>query len=160
MTMNVYLSFGSNVGNRKRNIEKAVNELSANNIFPVKMSSFYETSPVGPKQRYFYNCAGMFKTDLTPEKLLDFIKKTEQKLGRTKTFRWGPRVIDIDILFYGKEVVKSKRLSIPHLEIINRLFVLLPMNEISPGFMHPVLKKTIRKILKEFCKTIDTVRKL
>ncbi|MFA7074110.1 MAG: 2-amino-4-hydroxy-6-hydroxymethyldihydropteridine diphosphokinase [Endomicrobiaceae bacterium] len=158
--MNIYLSFGSNIGDRRQNILKAVAALEENNIRKIKLSSFYETSPVGPKQRHFYNCAGMFKTDLTPEKLLDFIKKTEQKLGRTKTFRWGPRVIDVDILFYGKEVVKSKILSIPHSEIINRLFVLLPMNEISPGFVHPVLKKTIRKILKESCKTIDTVSRL
>lgn len=158
--MNIYLSFGSNIGDRRQNILKAVAALEENNIRKIKLSSFYETSPVGPKQRYFYNCAGVFKTDLKAEKLLEIIKKTEKGLGRKKTFKWGPRVIDIDILFYGGEIVELAKLSIPHPEIMNRLFVLLPMNEISPGFVHPVSKKTIKRILKEFVKNGDTVKKI
>lgn len=144
----IYLSLGSNIGNRKRNLEKAVAELSNNNINKIKISSLYETEPVGPKQRNFYNIAGKFKTNLNPQELLKVLKQTEEKLGRTKTYRWGPRVIDIDILFYGKQIVKTKNLIIPHKEIINRVFVLVPMKEIAPNFVHPIKHKTIKSLNK------------
>ena len=142
----IYLSLGSNIGNRKKNLEKAVTELGKNNIENIKISSLYETEPVGPKQRNFYNIAGKFKTNLNPQELLKVLKQTEEKLGRTKTYRWGPRVIDIDILFYGKKAIKSKNLIIPHKEIPNRAFVLVPMNEIAPNFIHPVFHKAIKTI--------------
>ncbi|MBQ1609853.1 MAG: 2-amino-4-hydroxy-6-hydroxymethyldihydropteridine diphosphokinase [Elusimicrobia bacterium] len=144
----IYLSLGSNIGNRKKNLEKAVAELSKNNIKEIKISSLYETEPVGPKQRNFYNIAGKFKTNLNPRELLKVLKQTEQKLGRIKTYHWGPRVIDIDILFYGKQVIKSKNLIIPHKEIINRAFVLVPMAEISANYIHPVYKKAIKTLNK------------
>jgi 2-amino-4-hydroxy-6-hydroxymethyldihydropteridine diphosphokinase len=142
----IYLSLGSNIGNRKRNLEKALTELEINKIKKIKISSFYETEPVGPKQRNFYNIAGKFKTNLTPQNLLKTVKKIEEYLGRTETYRWGPRVIDIDILFYGKQIIKTKNLIIPHKEIINRAFVLVPMNEIAPNFIHPVYCKTIKTL--------------
>ncbi len=142
----IYLSLGSNIGNRKKNLEKAVAELNKNNIKEIKISSLYETEPVGPKQRNFYNIAGKFKTNLNPQELLKVLKQTEQKLGRTKTYHWGPRVIDIDILFYGKQVIKSKNLIIPHKEIINRAFVLVPMKEIASNFVHPTQHKTIKTL--------------
>lgn len=144
----IYLSLGSNIGNRKKNLEKAVAELNKNNIKGIKISSLYETEPVGPKQRNFYNIAGKFKTNLNPRELLKVLKQTEQKLGRIKTYHWGPRVIDIDILFYGKQVIKSKNLIIPHKEIINRAFVLVPMAEISANYIHPVYKKAIKTLNK------------
>ena len=140
----IYLSLGSNIGNRKKNLEKAIAEISSNNISTIKVSSLYETEPVGPKQRNFYNIAGKFKTNLNPKELLKVLKQIEQKLGRTKTYRWGPRVIDIDILFYGRQIIKSKNLIIPHKEIINRVFVLVPMNEIAPNFVHPIYRKKIK----------------
>lgn len=142
----IYLSLGSNIGDRKKNLEKAVAELNKNNIKEIKISSLYETEPVGPKQRNFYNIAGKFKTNLNPRELLKVLKQTEQKLGRTKTYHWGPRVIDIDILFYGKQVIKSKNLIIPHKEIINRAFVLVPMKEIASNFVHPIQHKTIKTL--------------
>ena len=142
----IYLSLGSNIGNRKKNLEKALTELSNNNISKIKVSSLYETEPVGPKQRNFYNIAGKFKTNLNPQDLLKVLKQIEQNLGRTKTYRWGPRVIDIDILFYGKQVIKSPKLTIPHKEIINRAFVLVPMKEIAQNFVHPVYCKTIKTL--------------
>ena len=142
----IYLSLGSNIGNRKKNLEKAVTELGKNNIENIKISSLYETEPVGPNQRNFYNIAGKFKTNLKPQDLLKIVKKIEEKLGRTKTYRWGPRIIDIDILFYGKKTIKSKNLVIPHKEIPNRAFVLVPMNEIAPSFIHPICHKTIKTI--------------
>ena len=96
----IYLSLGSNIGNRKRNLEKALTELEKNDIKKIKISSFYETEPVGPKQRNFYNVVGKFKTNLKPQELLKVLKQIEKKLGRIKTYHWGPRVIDIDILSY------------------------------------------------------------
>ena len=145
----IYLSLGSNIGNRKNNLEKALTELSKNNIRKIKISSFYETEPVGPKQRNFYNVAGKFKTTLTSQDLLKTVKQVESKLGRTKTYHWGPRVIDIDILFYGKQIIKTKNLIIPHKEIKNRAFVLVPMKEIAPNFVHPIYHKTIKRIYNE-----------
>ena len=147
----IYLSLGSNIGNRKKNLEKTLIELGQNNIKEIKISSFYETEPVGPKQRNFYNIAGKFKTNLKPQELLKTVKQIEEKLGRTKTYHWGPRVIDIDILFYGKQIIKSKDLIIPHKEIINRAFVLVPMNEIAPNFVHP----KSHKMIKTMCNDLD-----
>jgi len=145
----IYLSLGSNIGNRKKNLEKALIELNKSNIKEIKISSFYETEPIGPKQRNFYNIAGKFKTNLKPQELLKTVKQIEEKLGRIKTYHWGPRVIDIDILFYGKQIIKSKNLIIPHKEIINRAFVLVPMNEIAPNFVHPANRKTIKTLDKQ-----------
>ena len=145
----IYLSVGSNIANRKKNLEKALTELNKNNIKEIKISSFYETEPVGPKQRNFYNIAGKFKTNLKPQELLKTVKQIEEKLGRIKTYHWGPRVIDIDILFYGKQIIKSKNLIIPHKEIINRTFVLVPMKEIAPNFVHPANHKTIKTLEKQ-----------
>ena len=146
----IYLSLGSNIDNRKKNLCKALTELSKKKIKKIKISSFYETEPIGPKQRNFYNIAGKFKTSLQPQELLNTIKKIEKNLGRTKTYHWGPRVIDIDILFYGKQIVKDKNIIIPHKEIINRAFVLVPMKEISPNFSHPVYHKEIKTIYMHY----------
>ena len=142
-----YLSLGSNIGNRKKNIEKALVQLEKNNIKKIKLSSFYETEPVGPIQRNFYNIAGKFKTELTPVALLKKIKEIESLLGRKKTYRWGPRIIDIDILFYGKKIIKTKNLIIPHKEICKRLFVLIPLNEIAPNLVHITAHKKIKTLL-------------
>ena len=148
----IYLSLGSNIGNRRKNLEKALIELEKNNINIIKISSVYETEPVGPKQRNFYNIAGKFSTNLLPDELLKQLKQIEKTLGRIKTFRWGPRVIDIDILFYGAQIIKTKNLIIPHKEIANRAFVLVPMKEIAPHFVHPIYKKTISYLLKRLLK--------
>ncbi|MBQ3834861.1 MAG: 2-amino-4-hydroxy-6-hydroxymethyldihydropteridine diphosphokinase [Elusimicrobia bacterium] len=145
----IYLSLGSNIGDRRRNIEKALLELEKNNVAKLKLSSFYETEPVGPKQRNFYNIAGKFKTDLEPVELLKTLKLIEKKLGRIKTYRWGPRVIDIDILFYGNKIIDKKELIIPHKEIEDRAFVLVPMKEIAPRFVHPKIKKTIQTLWQQ-----------
>ncbi len=142
----IYLSFGSNIGNRKKNIEKALSVLDKNKIAEIKISSLYETEAVGPKQRNFYNVAGKFKTELLPDELLKKLKQIEKELGRAETYHWGPRVIDIDILFYGKKVVKTKNLTVPHKEISNRAFVLVPLKEISPAFVHPVLRKQVKTL--------------
>lgn len=155
----IYLSLGSNIGNRRKNIERAITELEKNDILLTRLSSFYETEPVGPKQRNFYNVVGKFKTNLQPGDLLKTVKKIEQKLGRTKTYKWGPRIIDIDILFYAKQIITTKSLKIPHKEIRNRAFVLVPMKEISSNFVHPIYHKTI-KVLSDEINSIGYIEKI
>lgn len=150
----IYLSLGSNTGNRRKNIQKALSSLENINIKKIKISSLYETSPVGPKQRNFYNISGKFKTDMNPPELLKALKNIEKKAGRKKSFRWGPRIIDIDILFYGSEKINLKNLTVPHKEIKNRLFVLAPMKEISSNFVHPVYRKTVKTLYKNLLSQI------
>ena len=94
------------------------------------------------------NTAAIIETSVSPEKLLEIAKNIEKDIGRRNTFRWGPREIDIDILFYGRRIVRQRDLIIPHKDLHNRLFVLIPLAEISPQFVHPVLKIKIMEILK------------
>jgi 2-amino-4-hydroxy-6-hydroxymethyldihydropteridine diphosphokinase len=146
---NVYFSIGSNIGNKKENLKNAINLLQKNNINIKKISSVYKTEPIGiKKQPYFYNICVKAKTDLTPQKILKIIKKIEKKLGRTKNIKWGPRIIDIDILFYNNIILYAKNLKIPHPEIKKRKFVLIPLYEIDKKIYHPVEKKTIKNMLK------------
>jgi 2-amino-4-hydroxy-6-hydroxymethyldihydropteridine diphosphokinase len=148
MKNSVYLSLGSNVGDRAENIVSALSFLQRNMSVNVeKVSSFYETSPVGLKQRSFYNIVIEAQTDLKPYDLLLFIKHVEFILGRRKTIKWGPRVIDIDILFFGRKIIDQPDLTVPHKEIQNRLFVLIPLSEIAGDFVHSVLKQKISSIL-------------
>lgn len=114
------------------------------------VSSFYETEPWGVKaQPKFINLAIEGETSFSPDKLLFILKDIENKLGRTKALRWGPRIIDLDILFYGNEIIDTEDLLIPHRMLHERDFVLVPLDEISPDKMHPVFKKTIRQLREE-----------
>ncbi|GHT42587.1 hypothetical protein AGMMS49921_08100 [Endomicrobiia bacterium] len=155
MEHSVYLGFGSNVGNRIENVISALSFLQSSMFTDIKnISSFYETSPIGPKQRNFYNIAIKAKTSLAPEGLLLLTKQIEDILGRKETIKWGPRVIDIDILFFGKKVINYDNLTVPHKGIQNRLFVLVPLREIAGGFIHPVLKRKINDILSDMTLTL------
>ncbi|MDR3306756.1 MAG: 2-amino-4-hydroxy-6-hydroxymethyldihydropteridine diphosphokinase [Endomicrobium sp.] len=146
----IYLGLGSNVGDRAENIIFALSVLQSGGFVDVKkISSFYETSPIGPKQRKFYNIAVKANASLNPQKLLSLIKQTESLMGRKKTPHWGPRVIDIDILFFNNIVIAEKNLTVPHKEVQNRLFVLSPLNEISRNFICPLSNKKINRILGE-----------
>jgi len=144
----VFLGLGSNTGNRAENVKKALEALKNDpRLRLMKVSRFYVTSPVGPRQRDFVNAAALVKTVLKPAELLKAVKELEIKLGRKpSTQRWGPRKIDIDILFFGNRVLKEKGLNIPHPEIAGRLFVLAPLCDIAPGLRHPGLKTTIRQM--------------
>jgi 2-amino-4-hydroxy-6-hydroxymethyldihydropteridine diphosphokinase len=146
----VYISLGSNIGNRPANIRKAFKYLSSIPACKLKkISSLYETSPVGPKQRNFINAAAKLETGLKPFELLKELKKIENLMGRKKDKkRWAPRIIDLDILFYGSKVIKTKNLIVPHKELYNRKFVLEPLSEIAPGFVHPVIQMNVKKLLK------------
>jgi 2-amino-4-hydroxy-6-hydroxymethyldihydropteridine diphosphokinase len=143
----VFLSLGSNLGNRQENLDRALKMLSER-MRMGKISSIYDTEPIGPiAQPRFLNLACEVFTNLKPEGLLTFVKAIEQKMGRYS--RTGePRVIDVDILLYGDQVIETPTLVIPHPEMAKRSFVLVPMMEIAPNVVHPVLKKTIKELNK------------
>ena len=145
MISEVYLSLGSNLGDRAENVKSALEALdNIDEINVVASSSFYETEPVGvTEQPKFINAAAKVETSLGPRELLKKIKSTEAMLGRAKTFRWGPRIIDIDILLFGDLVMSEKGLEIPHREMKERTFVMVPLSEIGYGVVHPLTGKTI-----------------
>jgi 2-amino-4-hydroxy-6-hydroxymethyldihydropteridine diphosphokinase len=145
----VFLGLGSNIGNKEDYINKALTFISE--LYTVKkISHLYLTEPVGNiRQDWFLNCVVEIQTDVNPKKLLSSFKSIEQKLGRTKTVKNGPRTIDIDILFYGDHVIKTKTLVIPHPLMQERLFVLQPMMDINPDFIHPVFKKSIHELYND-----------
>jgi 2-amino-4-hydroxy-6-hydroxymethyldihydropteridine diphosphokinase len=128
----IYLSLGSNIGDRKSNIEKAIDSLSEAGIKVLQVSSFYETEPVGViDQPIFLNVVLAIATALQPTDLLAICLKVEKMLGRVRKKRWGPRVIDIDILVYHQQEIKTEELCIPHPRLHERRFVLVPLCEIA-----------------------------
>lgn len=142
----VYLALGSNLGNRAANLKEAVASLPPQMEVKAK-SDVYETAPWGYKdQAMFLNQVLRVETYLKPEQLLRHVKRLEVALGRKPTFEHGPRVIDIDILFYDDIVMYSPSLTIPHPHLHERGFVLVPLMDIAPDFEHPVKKKTIREL--------------
>ena len=146
----VYLLFGSNLGERAANIANAITHLENEGVTTLKLSSIYETEPWGnTRQATFLNQAGKFRTTLSAAELMKTILKVEQDLGRIRTVKWSPRIIDIDILFFGDEIISKHDLKIPHPELASRKFALTPLAEIAPDFIHPVLKKNIKELLAE-----------
>ena len=142
----IFLALGSNIGNRQENINQAIRFLSKE-ITDIKQAPIYESKAVGYEdQPDFLNTVISGYTDLSPEELLNFVKKVEKQTGRIKRFRWGPREIDIDILFYGNLVIEKDNLIIPHPRIQERDFVLKPLCDLEPEFIHPVLKKTVLEL--------------
>lgn len=144
-----YLSIGSNLGDRINYLKKALEKLKQNNIQIIKSSNIIETEPYGYKEQgKFLNMAVEIDSELEPFELMKLISKIESELGRIRTKRWGPRVIDIDIIFYNSLIINEPDLKIPHPDMQNRFFVLKPLQEIAPDFVHPVLKKTITELLE------------
>ncbi len=154
--MNVYFSVGANVGNRERYIKNAISSLKT--LGEIECSSLYETTPWGNLgQENFLNAVCVIETDKKPAEILLIIKSIEKGLGRKRITKWGPRTIDIDILFYGDVVIHTADLIIPHPHISGRKFVLVPLNEIASNLVHPVLKKTVEQMLRE-CKDKGEVK--
>ncbi len=153
----IYIGLGSNLGNRLINIQRACNLLEIFGIDVVKKSSVYETRPYGvTDQPNFLNCVVEVNTNLTPHQLLDKLLQIEQIMGRVREKRWGPRIIDLDILLYGNLVYESDDLSIPHYDMLNRQFVITPLVEID-AIDHPV-EGSLKRFLKEGeeCKLITS----
>jgi 2-amino-4-hydroxy-6-hydroxymethyldihydropteridine diphosphokinase len=149
MDMNhvVYLSLGTNLGNRAANLKRAIASLPPQMTVRAK-SNVYETPPWGhTEQEHFLNQAVKVTTYLEPEKLIKHIKRLEVAMGRKASFRHGPRLIDIDILFYDDEILETPLLTIPHPNLHERGFVLLPLMDIAPEHVHPVMKKSIRELI-------------
>jgi 2-amino-4-hydroxy-6-hydroxymethyldihydropteridine diphosphokinase len=145
----VYLGLGSNIGDREENLEKSLKLLNLK-VTIVNVSSLYETEPLGyQNQPNFLNAACRGLTNLDPFELLHFVKGIEKDLGRVLSFRYAPRPADIDILFYEGRVIETKELVIPHPQIEERIFVLIPLAEIAPQFVHPLIKKSIHELLAE-----------
>jgi 2-amino-4-hydroxy-6-hydroxymethyldihydropteridine diphosphokinase len=146
MTHQIYLSLGSNLGNRIKNLQNAISNLPPL-VSIIIQSPVYKTAPWGySDQPDFLNQCLKANTTLEPQDLLTYLKEIEVKMGRRETFRFGPRLIDIDILFYDDLILESSTLTIPHPRIGERAFIIIPLADIAPQLYHPVLQKTIQQL--------------
>lgn len=148
-----YIGLGSNIGDRERYLNEALQSMNCRQSRLVKVSRFYSTKPVGyTEQKDFLNCVAKLKTRLTPGELLRFLQNIERCLKRERTVKWGPRTIDLDILLYDDRIINEETLEVPHPRMHERLFVLVPLAEIAPDVIHPVLKQPVVKLKEELAK--------
>lgn len=145
----VYLGLGSNLGDREENMRRAL-ELLGESMSLQRTSSLYDTEPWGYKdQPRFLNCACEGWTSLGPQDLLAAVRDVERAIGREPSFPMGPRLMDVDILFYGQQVVRKPDLEVPHTRLAERAFVLVPLAEIAPQYRHPLLRVTVATLLRK-----------
>jgi len=152
VAVRVILSIGSNMGERAGNCRRAIEALSAlSGLNLLKESSFYETVPWGKtNQPEFINCAVLAESELAPLNLLEKLKEIEFNIGRNHGERWGPRLIDIDLVIYGDVVMESEILTLPHRYAHERAFVMIPAAEVAPEMIHPLFAKSLRELAGGF----------
>jgi len=156
----VYLSLGSNLGDRQSNLRNAIGRLLELGDV-VEVSSLYETEPVEvTDQPWFLNCAVAVRTDLMPREFLAGILAIEKSMGRVRTQPKGPRVIDIDILLFGQQTINTPELTVPHPAMAERRFVLVPLAEIAPEVVHPTTQESIRELLSKLPEDGATVKRV
>ena len=150
----VFIGLGSNVGDKEDNIKKALKSMDNSNSRVVKVSKLYNTKPVGYlDQEDFVNCVAEIATLLMPKELMRELLQFELDLKRERTIMWGPRTIDLDVLLYDEEIISEAEIIVPHPRMHERLFVLRPLCDIAPNFLHPILKKRISQLEAEISKT-------
>jgi len=160
MNQSVFLLLGTNMGDRRKNLADALWAIEARAGMIRKRSAIYETAPWGKAdQSLFYNQVIQIATFLKPKNLLDQLLSIEKTMGRLRNEKWGERIIDIDILFYGDEVIESDTITIPHPQLPYRRFALIPLAEIADDFIHPSMFQTIHELLKN-CPDILEVKKV
>lgn len=155
----IFVGLGANLGDREQTIRTAIAQLERLPTTSVRrVSSLFDTDPVGPvDQPSFLNAVAELTSELTPQELLWHLLLVERRLGRVRDRRWGPRLIDLDLLLYGSEVIETDGLVVPHPELVHRAFVLVPLAELEPRLRHPVEARTIRELLHDLGDP-DTVR--
>jgi len=149
--VNAYIGLGANLGDPHRQLQEALAKLAAvEEVEVLKVSAFYLNPPLGPpEQPWYVNAVAQVRTRLEPEELLRALGQMERDLGRVRGERWGPRVIDLDLLLYDGVIMSGPELVLPHPEMHRRVFVLAPLAEIAPEAWHPVLEKTAAELLAE-----------
>ena len=149
----VFLGLGANLGNRAANLSMALRYLSSLARIDA-VSSLYETAPIGSRsQPTFYNAVCRVATGLSPEALLDYLKRVEFEIGRRPAPHWAARPVDLDILLYGERVIETEKLAVPHPRLAERAFVVVPLAEIAPDMRHPVLGRTAGEMLASLDKS-------
>jgi len=141
------IALGSNLGDSRANLEGALAALDqAPGVRVLACSSWYRSAPIGPVQPDYLNGCAVLEVSLAPEALLDLLLATEQRFGRVRTERWGPRSLDLDLIFYGQLLLRSERLQLPHPRMAERGFVLLPLAEIAAAWLDPVSGRSVRQL--------------
>ena len=153
----IYIQIGSNIGDRKSNIQKSMLQIETKLGKICRSSKIYESSPWGyTKQKDFLNSVIKVESDFNPFETLEILQKIENDLGRVRKKKWDERIIDLDILLFNDQIINTVNLTIPHQYIQERNFVLVPLNEIAPSYKHPKYKKSISCLLNE-CKDLEKV---